>query len=136
VISLAGDPVLGDPEPACVALQLGIGLLGSKKADVTIFATLGGVSIGSRDAETATRLCETVLRKPPNKWVLDEAKELSEVLGDYLGAGGKIVVCPLCWVARYGDFPQSNNRLIQNANVEVTSPGPLLLGADKVIHYQ
>jgi hypothetical protein len=134
VISLAEDALTGDPEPACVALQLGTGLIKSGGAEVTIFATLGGVTIGSKDALDSTRLCEQV--SPQGK--LQDPVELSEVLANYLDADGAILVCPLCWVARYGDLPGSASLLIPlgQGTVYPASPIPLLLEADKVIHYQ
>ena len=134
VMSFAEDALTGDPEPACVALQLGTGLIMSGNADVTIFATLGGVTIGSKDALDSTRLCEKVSQDGK----LQDPAPLSQVLTKYLDVGGAILVCPLCWVARYGDLPGSGGDLIPpgKGNVKVASPVPLLLSADKVIHYQ
>ncbi len=134
VISLAEDALTGDPEPACVALQLGTGLIKSGNANVTIFATLGGVTIGSKDALDSTRLCEQVSQDGK----LQDPAELGQVLTNYLKADGAILVCPLCWVARYGDLPGSGGDLIPpgKGDVYVESPILLLLGADKVIHYQ
>jgi hypothetical protein len=134
VISFAEDALTGDPEPACVALQLGTGLIKSGAAEVTIFATLGGVTIGSKDALDSTRLCEQV--SPQGK--LQDPMELGEVLTNYLDSGGAILVCPLCWVARYGDLPGSGGDLIPpgQGNVYPANPIPLFLNADKVIHYQ
>jgi hypothetical protein len=79
-------------------------------------------------------LCEKVSQDGK---LLDPA-QLSQVLTKYLDVGGAILVCPLCWVVRYGDLPGSGGDLIPagQGNVKVESPVPLLLSADKVIHYQ
>lgn len=133
VISLQEDPLSGDPEPACVALQLGTGLLMSENAEVTIFATLGGVGIANKAATKSTRLCEKVSREGK----LLEPAELSDVLNAYLKADGEILACPLCWVVRYGDLSGSQGQMIGGGQGAVysTSPVPLLLQADKVIDY-
>ena len=99
-----------------------------KCEDVAIGKPIGKDALGS------TRLCEQV---DPDGKLLDPA-ELGLVLTTYLEEGGAILVCPLCWVARYGNLPGSKGDLIPNGTgkVDVTTPVPLLLGADKVIHYQ
>jgi len=130
VISLQEDPLAGDPERACVALQLGTGLL-MNGAEVTIFATLGGVAIANQASLSSSRLCERV----SSDGNLMEPAPLSAILSMYLDAGGKILACPLCWVVRYGDLVESMDQLIEGDAVYADTPVPLLLEADKVIDY-
>jgi hypothetical protein len=105
----------------------------SGKAEVTIFATLGGVGIANKAAQKSTRLCEKVSREGK----LLEPAEISEILDAYLEAGGEILACPLCWVVRYGDLNGSQGQMIGGGQGAVypASPVPLLLQADKVIDY-
>ena len=57
VISVQTNP-LDDPQPACVALQLGTGLLNAGSR-VTIFATLGGVGVAhAPTVNNASKLCQ------------------------------------------------------------------------------
>jgi len=130
VISLQEDPLAEDPERACVALQLGTGLLKSG-AEVTIFATLGGVAIANQASLSSSSLCERVSMDGN----LMEPAPLSAILSNYLDAGGEILACPLCWVVRYGDLMDSMDQLIEGDAVYADSPVPLLLEADKVIDY-
>lgn len=138
VISLQSDP-LTDQEPACVVLQLGTGLLLSGQANVTVFATLDGVGISNSEVMGSPQL-----RKARSKFckiVSPTGQEqdpvpLPEVLGNFLSAGGKILACPLCWVVRYGNLPESAEDLIDyNDQVYIESPIPLFLQADKVIDF-
>ena len=142
VISLQQDPGGDGLEAACVALQLGMGLMKSG-AEVTLFATLDGIYIA--DAETygykGKRLawgksegpgpanppiCDTL----SPEGVLGEAP-LEAILFKFLDAGGEILLCPLCNAVRqpYDPIAPGDERIY------AASPMPLLMGADKVIDY-
>jgi hypothetical protein len=142
VISLQSDP-LTDQEPACVALQLGAGLIRAG-AKVTIFATLDGVGIANADvmgspqlARAPSKFCkafdeEGVLRSVP----------LPTVLDNYLAAHvknstipGEILACQLCWVIKFGDLTDSKDDKIDNDQISIGSPIELFMTADKVIDY-
>lgn len=131
VISVKTDPG-EDAQPACVALQLGTGLLkaGSR---VTIFATLGGVGVAhSPTVMNPANECDTVNQLGQ----LQDPKSLQQIVEGYLAAGGEILVCPLCWVVEYGDLPVSADQLyVYEDQVYLTSPIPLLSKADRVIDY-
>jgi len=150
VISLQQDPADekgGGLEAACVALQLGAGLLmkgAADETDVKVFATLDGVYIA--DAETyGYRPCHPKFSAVPHKppycdtyvgGVLDE-KPLEDVLRDFLDEGGEILLCPLCYQVR-GAFPIMKITLTSGNAVPVAvekSPMDLLLDADKVIDF-
>lgn len=126
VLSLQQDPAGDGLEAACVVLQLGTGLLKSpkKKAEVTIFATLDGVYIADQNTYDSTPMCDTL-----SSAGLGEAP-LLEVLNGYLGAGGEVLLCPLCYEVRKGDI-----LLIDDPQIYLESPIPLLLEANKVIDY-
>ncbi len=131
VISLQTDPG-DDPQPACVALQLGTGLLNAGSR-VTIFATLGGVGVAhAPTVENPSKTCQRVNQLGK----LQPPVPLNDVLDAYLAAGGKILACPLCWVVEYGDLPDSAVDLYTYGDqVYITSPIPLLSKADRVIDY-
>lgn len=147
VISLQSDP-LKDQEPACVTLQLGMGVLGSRSRasgeegdddEVTIFATLDGVGIANKKvmarpelSVARKKLCKTV---SPSGELMDPIP-LPVMLDRYLDAGGKILACPLCWVIKFGDLEKSMGDLYEyDGQVYIASPVPLFLEADKVIDY-
>ena len=142
VLSLQQDPASEEGlEPSCVALQLGIGLLMSGKADVTIFATLDGVYIGDEGTygydpindeppgPTGTPICDA-LTPPPNSVLVE--KPLGDILVGFLNAGGEILLCPLCYAVR--QEPERFEKL-DAPRIYVASPIPLLLEANKVIDY-
>lgn len=128
VLSLQQDPAGDGQEAACVALQLGTGLLMSKKkkAEVTIFATLDGVYIADEDIYNGddSPICDTI--NPAG--VLGEAP-LRNVLENFLDAGGEVLLCPLCFRVR------QPFTVIDDPQIYVASPIPLLLEAKKVIDY-
>lgn len=143
VVSYQQDPTEeAGLEAACVALQLGTGMLSG--ANVTIFATLDGIYIADEgtyeDVEKGKKgkkrrrgkhddndgpICETYM-----DGVLG-TKPLRDVLNDFLDAQGKVLLCPLCFEARQdGDFV-----VIDDPAIYVGNPISLLLNADKVIDY-
>lgn len=133
VLSLQQDPADAGLEAACVALQLGTGLLMSKKekAEVTIFATLDGVYIADEATYTdAGPICETF-----RDGVLGEAP-LRGVLNGFLAAGGEVLLCPLCYAARQDEgYVLIEEAMDYAPQITVANPIPLLLEANKVIDY-
>jgi predicted peroxiredoxin len=147
VISYQQDPTEeAGLEAACVALQLGTGMLLSG-AKVTIFATLDGVYLADEgtyeDVEKGKKgkkgkkgrrgnhddddgpICETYI-----EGVLGD-KPLRDILDGFLNAEGEVLLCPLCLAARQdGDYV-----LIDDPSIYVGNPISLLLNADKVIDY-
>ncbi len=154
VVSLQQDPTEKDGlEAACVALQLGTGLLMSEQQEVnvTLFATLDGVYIA--DEKTYARrgrhghdddwddddgdkrgrhrrgsegpICETF-----RDGELGRAP-LRDILHGFLNAGGDVLLCPLCFAVRQ----KGGYELIEDPAIYVANPIPLLLDAKKVIDY-
>lgn len=133
VISLATNPI-DDPEPACVALQIGMNLLmndlnGDEEdgkvipADsVTLFATIDGVELVYEENVFSALDCLT-----PNGY-----KSLDMLLTGFVKLGGEIQICPLCWNARgYAGSEPKNDAEVANA-FDIHS---LFLYADKVVTF-
>jgi sulfur relay (sulfurtransferase) complex TusBCD TusD component (DsrE family) len=137
VISLHTDPTR-DPEPACVALQIGINLLLSEvpvgdamvpvtPADaVKLFLTTGGVELVNPD--------NNIYKRAKPKAVCDtpagpSTASLQQLLNGFVANGGEVVICPLCANARGITDPTfgapANAEQIHN----------LFLFADKVINF-
>ena len=126
VLSFQQDPAGDVLEAACVVLQLGTGLLKSpkKKAEVTVFATLDGVYIADLNTYGSDPMCDTLSSAGPGE------APLLAVLDGFLSAGGEILLCPLCYNVRKDDID-----LIDDPQIYIESPIPLLLEANKVIDY-
>ena len=133
VVSIASDPI-EDPEPACVALQIGMNLMmddlngedeGGKviPADsVTLFATIDGVELVYEGNVFDSEDCLT-----PNGY-----KSLDTLLAGFVKLGGEIKICPLCWNARgYAGSDPKFDAEVANA-FDIHS---LFLYADKVIAF-
>ena len=143
VVSLAISPVdvksldiVGNPEPACVALQIARNLLmddlngpadGGKvtPADsVTLFATLDGVELAIEANDLESVDCRT-----PRG-----IETLSVVLDDFMDSGGVILTCPLCM----GEREHTADDLIDDEdvnNADAFDIHALFLYADKVLSF-
>jgi len=136
LITLKSDPTV-DPEPACVAIQIGINLLQEvvqvqddgveievpvvPADEVTLFPTLAGVEIVNPVNDFTELVCDS----PAGP----ETRSLEQLLNRFINDGGEVVVCPLCALGRgileatYGALGDAEE--IHN----------LFLKADKVIDY-
>lgn len=132
VVSLSSDPT-EDAEPACVALQIAMNLLmddlngtaaGGKVAPadrVVLFATLDGVFLVAPDSDLTPQQCLTA----------GGLKPLSGILSQFVGLGGEVVVCPLCWAARgYAGSPPTYGIVASAFDIH-----SLFLYADKAIAF-
>jgi len=121
VITLKQNP-MSQPEAACLSVTLARSLRGGDpSANVTLFPTLDGVALGDSSVVSSRRFkCNT-------PW---GEISLQENLEAFLaGNPNNMVICPLCWVERYGD---------QQPDYGVLNPpavGALLLNAEKVIDF-
>ena len=137
VISLNTDPTR-DPEPACVALQIGINLLrdavpvGGVDVPVTpadavrLFLTIGGVELVNPD--------NNIYKRAKPKPVCDtpagpQTATLQQLLQGFVASGGEVVLCPLCASRRGITDPVAGSA----ANAEQIHN--LFLFADKVITF-
>jgi hypothetical protein len=137
VISLGTDPTK-DPEPACVALQIGMNLLmddlngdadGGKvtPADrVVLFVTLDGVELVAPGSdEPKSKISKQTCLTPGG------LKPLSGILNQFVSLGGEVVICPLCWSGRDYAAGDQTYGIVANA-FDIHS---LFLYADKVITF-
>jgi sulfur relay (sulfurtransferase) complex TusBCD TusD component (DsrE family) len=130
VISIKTDPTK-DPEPACVALQIGMNLLmapgGAAPADdVTVFLTTGGVELINPDSIINKRKKPKLVCTTPDGI---NVASLPDLLTEFQGLGGNVMICPLCATSRGITEPTTgemgNGLTIHN----------LFLFADKVITF-
>lgn len=152
VISLQQNPADEEGlEAACVALQLGSGLLMSGQADVTLFATLDGVYIADKntykrggrpgwkdDWYEQDRSYRYPRRHKPDGPICETFRDgvlgsapLRDILDGFLNLGGEVLLCPLCYAVRQED----GYKVIEDPAIYVANPIPLLNEADKVIDY-
>lgn len=130
VISIKTDPAK-DPEPACVAIQIGMNLLmsiaGTAPADdVTVFLTTGGVELINPDSainkrKVSKRVCTT--QSGVN------TASLPDLLMSFEGLGGNVVICPLCALSR-GITEPTAGEIANGLGVH-----NLFLSADKVLTF-
>ena len=97
VISLKTDPTK-DPEPACVALQIGMNLLMSPAGappadDVTLFLTIGGVELVNPHNSIYNRNKPKIVCTTPDGV---KTASLQDLLTGFEGLGGNVMICPLC----------------------------------------
>lgn len=110
VISIKTDPTV-DPEPACVAIQIGINLLKDnatdlaqnvyqvEPAEVTLFITTGGAElIDPRNFEEGAALDGNLCFAPGEGGLVKVP--LTGLLNTYESLDGEIVICPLCAFSR------------------------------------
>lgn len=141
VISLKTDPTK-DPEPACVALQIGMNLLMSPGGavpadDVTLFVTTGGVELVNPHNSIHNRAKPKAVCTTPNGI---NTASLQDLVVGFEGMGGSIMVCPLCAISRGFGVLDPETGEIQNpptngAMGDGLSIHNLFLEADKVIDF-
>jgi predicted peroxiredoxin len=136
-------------EAACVATALArnlqIAAVGEKGTGkkVSMFPALGGVKLANErfliDSKAGAELCFD-----PDKdkhgykssdfavAVPDDYTLLIDLVRQFLDVGGRMVVCPLCWLSR--EYPSED--LIDGAIIgDEQTVGPLFLKAKKVIDF-
>ena len=69
-------------------------------------------------------MCDTLSSAGPGEATLLDVRD------GFLGAGGEVLLCPLCYKVRKDDI-----LLIDDPQIYIESPIPLLLEANKVIDY-
>ncbi len=137
VISIKTNP-LTDPEPSCVALQIGINLLlqavpvGESlvpviPADrVVLFPTIDGVELVNPDNQINKRKKPKLVCDTPSG---ENTASLAGLLQNFVNLGGEVLICPLCANSRGITAPTQG----RNANAEEIHD--LFLFADKVIDF-
>jgi sulfur relay (sulfurtransferase) complex TusBCD TusD component (DsrE family) len=133
VISIRTDP-LKDPEPACVALQIGMNLLMANvgvqviPADrVSLFLTIDGVELVNPDNQINKR------KKPKfvcNTPAGENTASLAGLLEEFVNMeGSEVLICPLCSDSRGITDPT------QGKDASAEEIHNLFLFADKVIGF-
>lgn len=137
VISIKTNP-LTDPEPSCVALQIGINLLltevpvGTGSVAVTpadrvvLFPTVDGVELVNPDSPINKRPKPKLVCTTPAG---EKTAPLAGLLKNFVDLGGEVLICPLCANSRGITDPTQG----RNANAEEVHN--LFLFADKVIDF-
>jgi hypothetical protein len=137
VISIKTDP-LKDPEPSCVALQIGMNLLmdvvpvGNTFVSVTpadsviLFPTVEGVELINPDNQINKRKKPKLVCDTPAG---ENTASLAELLQTFVDSGGEVVICPLCAISR--GITEPTQGMLGNAE-EIHN---LFLFADKVIDF-
>ena len=136
VISLNTDPTK-DPEPACVALQIGMNLLMSDlnndeiddvvpADDVTLFLTTGGVELVNPHNSIYNRTKPKPVCTTPGGV---NTASLQALLQGFKMRGGKVMICPLCANSRGITEPTAGE---PGTSTDIHN---LFLYADKVITF-
>jgi sulfur relay (sulfurtransferase) complex TusBCD TusD component (DsrE family) len=136
VISLNTDPTK-DPEPACVALQIGMNLLMTDlngdeiddvvpADDVTLFLTTGGVELVNPHNSIYNRTKPKPVCTTPNGV---NTAPLQALLQGFVMRGGNVMICPLCATSRGITEPTAGE---PGSPVDIHN---LFLFADKVLTF-
>jgi predicted peroxiredoxin len=160
VITLQQDP-LRNLEASCVAIQIGISQL-AMGSEVTLFPTLAGVRVVNNEVlellnpndyadrpawghghafglhkgkDAEPELC--LVGAPDGSIVM---MPLRDLLDGFVDAGGKIVVCPLCWYSRYPATLEDSDLLGELLYAPAVMGSPAIIptlfnDANKVIDY-
>ena len=127
VISLQSNPMT-DPERACLAVTFARMLKGGG-ANVTLFVTLDGVSLGDDSVVSSPRFkCDIPEPFPEDEEVISLEENLGKFLGSTHEDNRNMVVCPLCWKSRYGSESPDNGT--KSANI-----GQMIFYAEKILDF-
>jgi len=121
VVTLKANPT-SNAEQACLAVTLARVL--QTQTNVTLFPTLDGVALADASVVRLRRFkCETPFGRVTLKENLEAFLE---------GNPNNMVICPLCYTARYGDEPPDYGFLPPPGNPAVVQ---MFLDAAKVIDF-
>jgi len=130
LLAFKQDPATEDGfEAACISMQLAM-LMQRSGAYVTIFATLGGARLADQQMlERDKRMCKTSTGQAP----------LLGLVNSFLALGGgvdRIIVCPVCWMTRYGSEQDAMDNMLEGAILgDAEIMGAMFLGADKILDF-
>jgi sulfur relay (sulfurtransferase) complex TusBCD TusD component (DsrE family) len=117
---------LTNPETACLAVTLARALT-SGATNVTLFVTLDGVALGDAKIVGNPKFkCTT----PWGEISLEE--NLTAFLNDN---DNNMVVCPICWMERYGDAMPDYGVLPGQGGTPGNAVGMVLLNAEKILDF-
>ena len=127
VISLKSNP-MSNPEMACLAVTFARSLAlhpnYKDTSNVTLFVTLDGVSLADDSVVSSRRFkCDT-------PWgVISLKKNLDAFMRDNVN---NMVVCPICWKARYGTTPPDYGYLPGPGDTAVLD---VIMRAEKILDF-
>ncbi len=125
-------------EAACVAMaiahnfqmgyQYGMDLPPGVKAwqPVAVFPSLGGVTLANEQL-----LVDSGLAEEECPYAENASKPLAQMIRDYMDAGGRLVICPLCWYSRGYD----PNDAFEGAELEQSAVPGLFLSPGKSLDF-
>jgi hypothetical protein len=135
VITLKSNP-MSNPEMACLAVTFARSLsnteLNPTNANVTLFVTLDGVTLADASVTRSRRFkCDFPL---PDGQIIEIS--LKENLEAFIGGNdNNMVVCPLCWISRYGEELPDYGVLPGAEGVDPKAIGKMMLDADKILDF-
>ena len=135
VITLKSNP-MSNPEMACLAVTFARSLsntdLNPTNANVTLFVTLDGVTLADASVTRSRRFkCDFPL---PDGQIIEIS--LKENLEAFIGGNANnMVVCPLCWISRYGDELPDYGVLPGAEGIDPKAIGKMMLDADKILDF-
>ena len=127
VISLKSNP-MSNPEMACLAVTFARSLALHPKysgtSNVTLFVTLDGVSLADDSVVSSRRFkCDT-------PW--GEISLIDNLDAFMRENKNNMVVCPICWKARYGTTPPDYGYLPGKGDTAVLD---MIMGAEKILDF-
>lgn len=129
VISLKSNPMT-HIEQACLAVTFARSLSMNPRANITLFVTLGGVSLADKHSAAFNEhfMCTT-------PWGVITLKEnLEEFLDEK--HDDSLVVCPICWTERYGSAKPGYGVLPGSSpGVPDNAIGVMMFNADKILDF-
>ena len=141
VITLKSNP-MSNPEMACLAVTFARSLSADSTSltnNVTLFVTLDGVSLAD-DSVTSSRRFKCDFPGQDGEILEISLKENLEMFLNEGIEGGELnqnnmVVCPLCWISRYGDELPDYGVLPGAEGVDPKAIGKMMLDADKILDF-
>ena len=131
VITLKSNP-MANIEEACLSVTFARMLSGNSANNVTLFVTLDGVSLADKQDQAHKLMCTT-----PSS--MSGEITLGDNLEAFLGNGGgkkdNMVVCPLCWGARYPGKKPDYGVLPGQDGVPGNAIGTMMGNADKILDF-
>lgn len=135
VVTLKSNP-MANIEEACLAVTFARMLSGQPGHNVTLFVTLDGVSLADRQDRALHLMCAV----PPamdTDGVVDGALSLRDNLMSFLGSGidnyNNLVVCPICWGARYDEGPDFG--VLPGKTAPANAIGTMMGNAEKILDF-
>jgi hypothetical protein len=93
---------------------------------VAVFPSLGGVKLANERLLTETGLADVEC-----PYSATASKSLAQMIRDFISAGGRLVICPLCWTSRGYDASDA----FDGAELDQSAVPGLFLSAGKALDF-